>query len=104
MPEKVIDNWSLVQVPWYNHNADEFTAPELTSGSRPAIQGQLRGDKEMIRKGLYLVTSRPVKVEKQNDQVLLHTESGSIYILGDVDKQYEKLFPNPVERLVAAFN
>lgn len=100
MKEKgILDNWSIIQVPWVDENADAFTPPEAMQGSRPAIQGQPRGDEEMVRRNLYIITSRPIKIETFYDQARVITQSGSVYVLGKIDPEYHRLYPDALERL-----
>lgn len=96
-----LDNWSIISVPYHNEQASAFASPEQVSGTRPAVQGQLRGDEEMIRNNLYVVTSRPIEVEQFGDFVRIYTESGSVYALGTPHPEYHRLYPDALERLVA---
>lgn len=96
-----LDNWSIISVPFHDTDATPFTPPEQVSGTRPAVQGQLRGDEEMIRKNLYIITSCPVEVEQLGDFVRVYTQSGSVYALGTPHPEYHRLYPDALERLVA---
>jgi hypothetical protein len=97
----ILDNWSIIAVAYHRDSDDPFTPPECQQGSRAAVQGQIRGDEEMIRKGLYVITSRPVKVESLNGDVRIYTQSGSVYCLGTPHPEYHRLYPDALERLVA---
>lgn len=96
----ILDNWSLIQKPWFNQHADGFTAPEMTQGVSLSLQGQIRGDEEMVKNDLFVQTTPPVKVDKDGDVVTVTTLSGSIYQIGTPHPEYEKMFPNALERLV----
>jgi hypothetical protein len=52
--------------------------------------------------GSHITTSTVVDAKKENNIITVRTQSGSEYILGFIDKKYEKKFPNALERLLKA--
>jgi hypothetical protein len=85
-----IENWYLI----YTDN-NGFIAPELKSVS---VCGDIF-DSEKFSDGEFIRTSTIVKFNSDNFSVM--TLSGSEYLLGKVDPQYEKIYPNAIERIKA---
>jgi hypothetical protein len=85
--EKLLENWGLV-------NANPYLPPELSAFS---LVGDVYGDEKRAA-GKKIVTS--CVVGKVGDMV--KTYSGSLYKLGTVHPEYEKLFPNARERVLKA--
>lgn len=82
-----MENWSIC-----NFLPDEYAAPE--SGV-PVLRGEVH-DHERFEDGTYITTSKIVAVSKDKD---ITTVSGSVYVLGVVDAEYEKMFPGAKDRL-----
>lgn len=82
-----LENWSLVDEP--------YSAPEE---NRIRLAGTVY-DREGFQDGEKVITSRPKQVT-EDDKVVTFT--GSIYELGEVDPEYEKLYPNARERLLSS--
>ncbi len=50
--------------------------------------------------GKFITTSRVIAVRKKGHrETMVDTRSGSVYVLGTVDPEYEKLFPNALQRV-----
>jgi hypothetical protein len=82
-----IENWSIVE------KADNpYQAPELRKQYlRGTVYNHpIKGDGKLV------ITSSIIKEE---DGYII-TNSGSIYELGTVDEEYEKLFPDAKNRLI----
>lgn len=85
----IIRNWSVV----CTEEFDPYKAPEMYAAK---IAGEVYGHHK-YEDGHKIITSRVVGVE--GNSVL--TKSGSTYELGDVDPEYEKVFPDARKRLFA---
>ena len=81
-----MENWAVV---FTDH---EYTAPELRV---PKLGGNVYGHPR-FEDGEEVVTSRIVSIE--NKKVL--TESGSLYELGEINPNYEAMFPDAEKRLI----
>lgn len=82
-----IERWSMVS------RARSHHAPEIGLFS---LCGRVYGHPS-FDEGHSIITSAIVK--RKGDSIV--TESNSVYELGEVDPEYEKLFPNAKERLLA---
>lgn len=82
----ILKNWSVV-----NPNPDPYKAPELQKG---CLHGEVYGHPR-FEDGHRITTSSIVGLD--GDYIL--TYSGSEYELGDVDSEYEKIYPDVRERL-----
>ena len=80
----ILNNWSVVK-------RDPYIAPEMQSS---CLRGQVTGHSE-IADGEYVTTSSIIS----NADGKITTVSGSVYELGDVDPEYEKVYPNAAERI-----
>lgn len=81
--EYTIENWGMIA----NPRANPYTAPEL-------ITMHLTGNRSDGAKDI--VTSAIMDISEDNR---VTTRSGTIYILGEPDPQYEKMFPNAKQRI-----
>lgn len=81
-----MENWSVCYYP-----TDPYGSPEQCTA---ILRGQVYGHPR-FSEGQNISTSSIVG--KIDDKVA--TASGSVYILGEVDPNYEKLFPNARKRL-----
>jgi hypothetical protein len=85
-----LKNWSFTI-----RGSDPYKAPEQCI---PVLQGNVYGHSNpKHHDGKFITTSK--LVGKRNGLVV--TQSGSEYELGDVDPNYDKLYPNAKERLFA---
>lgn len=86
-----LKNWSI------RRSGSEWTAPELRS---PILQGNVYGNPN-FPDGAYITSSAIKKIDKTPGSAIVHTRSGSEYIIHatDVDPAYESLFPNAFGRL-----
>jgi len=81
-----MENWSVV------YSGDEYTAPEMRI---PILRGDVIGHPKLgDAKGI--TTTRIIG--KRGENVVV--KSGKEYILGVVESEYEKLYPNAKERLL----
>lgn len=81
-----MENWSVA------YSGDEYTAPEARI---PILRGDVVGHPNLgDAKGI--TTTRIIGKRGENIVV----KSGKEYILGIVDAEYEKLYPNAKERLL----
>lgn len=78
-----LENWSLTSG---NHSVESGIT---------YFQGNVYGHPRFVD-GFFIHTTRIVNYENG----VFETKSGSQYVLGEVDKEYEKLFPNAYQRLV----
>jgi hypothetical protein len=79
---------------------DPYKAPEQQQQQQiPHLQGFVYNHPN-FKDGDPLTTSRIVKMENG----LVVTRSGSKYELGEVDPEWEKLFPNAAERFKNSFD
>ncbi len=81
-----LENWSLVDT------GEEYSSPEMII---LVFQGNAYGH-ERFPEGTFIITSRIVSCENG----VFKTYSGSEYRLGKVDEEYERLFPNALERIL----
>lgn len=82
-----IENWSMIS------SVDLYMAPELRQF---ALSGEVY-DHPQHENGKSVTTSPLVKLV---DTDKIQTFSGSIYELGTVDPEYEKMYPNARQRLL----
>ena len=80
-----LEHWSLVA-------DDPYKAPEL---QRPSLRGEVYGNPN-FDDGTIVITSTVMSVDVTTQSAT--TRSGSVYELGEVDPEWEKLFPNAKER------
>lgn len=81
-----LENWSVVV-----RDPDPYKAPEA---QQACLSGNVY-DHPTYSDGNVITTSRIVKVEDGK----VHTVSGSVYELGEVDPEYERMFPGARGRL-----
>ena len=81
-----LENWSLVI-----KTVNPYQAPEL---GVQCLHGFVYGYPR-FEDGTEITTSRIERIEEE----IVVTKSGTRYALGDVDPDYEKLYPNARERL-----
>lgn len=84
-----LENWSVVE-----DLSDPYMAPEL----RARISGKVYGNPK-FKDGTVILISRAVG--RVGNDIL--TQSGSRYELGDVDPEYEKIFPDAKNRIFIQF-
>jgi len=85
-----LENWSIVT------DASPYTAPELCV---PRVRGNVY-DNPRFDDGEIIVTSE-LKAFKGKNTII--TNSGSHYELGKVDEEYEKIFPDALNRLKTSY-
>lgn len=89
-------NWAVCELP---QEFDPYKAPELQQ-PKFALQGQVYGHQnERHYDGKWVTTSRPVAHDGVDT---IYTISGSSYKLGQVDKEYEKIYNDAKQRLFAS--
>jgi len=81
-----ITNWSIT----YRPNIDAYTAPELITMH---LQGKVDGEQRL--------TSAIIGKRSVDEDVSIVTEDETHYLLGQVDPEYEKQFPNALLRVLA---
>lgn len=86
-----IEKWAFATIPDQNN---PYTPPELLPSS---VCGNVYGHSR-FPDGHFVFTSSPVGWNEQNGTMV--TASGSEYILGEIDPEYEKKFPNAKERFL----
>jgi hypothetical protein len=89
MDTPVINDWSVGVI-----NFSPYRAPELYESG---IYGTISGSSK-FKDGTIVRTSA---ITYMKDGVV-HTKAGSVYKLGIVSEEYEKKYPNALERLTAA--
>jgi len=82
-----LENWSLV-----TRVSNPYQAPEL---GVPCLHGLVYGHPK-LPDGYEMSSSRVVKTEGED----IITESGTHYELGQIDPEYEKIYPNAKQRLI----
>ena len=87
MPQK-LDEWYLEYA-----QTDPYKEPHIV------LKGKVY-DSRRFNDGDTIQTSRVVKLSLTQVETL----SGSVYILGEPDQEYEAAYPNAKQRLVDAFN
>ena len=85
-----IENWSIG-----TNDPNPYLSPEQMS---LRLAGEVHGHPK-IADGIFVHTTRIVGLG-ENDTVL--TKSGSRYMLGEVDPEYEAIYPNAKERTFEA--
>lgn len=86
MPQ--LENWSII-----SSTIDPYKAPEL---SKPALRGNVFGHPR-FEDGKLIHTSSIAGITKEN-HILTH--SGSKYMLGEIDSEFDEMYPNAKERLI----
>lgn len=86
----ILYNWSLCTT------GSPYEAPELKV---PKLQGKTKGSRQ-FPDGTHIVTSNLLLVVGN----VAFTKSGSRYVLGDIDPEYEKRVPQALERLRRNFS
>lgn len=82
-----LENWSVV-----SPQTDPYKAPELCS---LVLRGNVYGHPN-FEDGKEIITSTIVET---TDDGKIKTYSGNVYELGEVDPEYERLYPNSRERI-----
>ena len=85
---KRLDNWSLIR---YDHG----------NGPRQCLHGNVSGHPE-FPDGVSITTT-PVAKAIGHERFAVRTESGSWYLLGTIDPEYDKRYPSAGKRLVASY-
>ena len=85
-----LHNWAIVSL-----NLDPYMAPECQP---KGLHGEVHGS-TFFEDGTSITTSRLVKVEIDGPLTFIHTVSGSLYELGEVNPNYEAAYPGALERL-----
>jgi hypothetical protein len=88
MNEIRLENWSVVT------DADPYKAPEQLVSR---LHGQAFGHPRFAD-GSEVTTSRVMGCSESKDHLAIVTGSGSHYVLGEVDPDYEERYPNARER------
>ncbi len=86
-----INNWGLTVI-----QDDPYRPPELCSVK---VFGTVY-DHHAFSDGDNITTSTIIKIAQEDNKTFLYTKSGSVYILGYVAPEYEKLYPNALERIL----
>lgn len=81
-----LNNWSVV-------TKDPFLAPEIAPAH---LQGEVFGHPR-FEDGRIIVTSSIASVSREEGTIT--TKSGGVYTLGEIDPEYEAIYPNSRERL-----
>ena len=84
-----MENWSVVSCD------SPYTAPELLVAR---LHGKVFGHPRFPN-GAEVTTSRVAGCSEVEDHLEIVTGSGSHYVLGEVDPNYEKSYPDARERL-----
>jgi hypothetical protein len=84
----ILENWAIVSIP-----SDPYQPPELWPRY---LQGNVFGH-HRFEDGTPITTSKIMSVSVEDKTIT--TYSGSVYTLGAVDPEYEKVHPNAAERV-----
>lgn len=85
-----IENWSVVNV-----TLSPYSAPET---GQPSLQGMVFGHPRFV--DVTHITTSMIVGKNQENEIL--TKSGSAYVLGEIDPNYEKQFPDAKNRLLGS--
>ena len=91
----IINNWSITPL----HTFDPYQPPETVA---KGLHGIVTGHKS-FEDGAEVTTSQMVSLTREGDNVIVGTISGSSYLLGTTDPEYEKLYPLARERLIKSW-
>jgi hypothetical protein len=87
-PDILVDDWYFV---------NRF-APVNPGGWGSRLCGIVTNHPEIVDNS-FITTSRVVDCKEENGKTIVITRTGTNYVLGDVSKQYEELFPNALNTL-----
>lgn len=93
MTKFILENWSITIQP------NPYMAPEQCA---KLMQGKVYGRSPEFEDGTFITTTRIITVFEDNGACVL-TSSGSVYKLGSVDVEYEKAFPDALNRLITSY-
>lgn len=85
-----LDNWALVSIP------DPYKPPETM---KQYLHGEVSGNPKFVN-GSSITTSRFVGITRKDGKYYGRTNSGSLYELGHVNPEYEKTYPDALNRLI----
>jgi hypothetical protein len=88
----ILEKWALVLL------GDPYTPPEAWT---QALHGDVYGNPKFAD-GDSVTTTQIVSGRVEGDNVLITTKSGSEYLLGVVNPNYEAAYPNARERVLKA--
>lgn len=80
-----LENWALIQ-------ENPYASPEMGLSFNGKVYGHPR-----FPDGHQVTTSPIMEVLEGG---IVKTQSGSVYLLGKVNKQYDEMFPNSLDRLI----
>jgi hypothetical protein len=89
-----IEKWGVVPL-----GTDPYTPPECRAHG---LTGTVYGH-PVFDDGDPITTSAFHSLRQEGDNVIVTTRSGSEYLLGQVDPEYERLFPNARARVIKSY-
>jgi hypothetical protein len=89
-----IENWCVTPL-----GRSPYTPPECEAHG---LGGNVYGHPD-FEDGASVTTTEGVSVRVEGDNAIVTTRSGREYLLGQIDPEYERQFPNARSRLIKSF-